>query len=447
MRVIIIGAGNTGRNLATKLCREKHHVVLVDAADAPLTEAQGELDVLAVTGHGSSPATLARAELTQCDLLVAVTDNDEVNILACLLAHHAGVRHKVARIANEEYFQPGAADPAALGIDLVINPHRECAADLAAMLRLPGTQEVVDLFDGAALAVGFTVPSDSPLYVAPLKLLPNREMLDRVRFIGARHGDEVFIPYGNTQFAIGDDVYIVGRREDIAPFLDWASPSRPVIRKVVIAGGRGLGLALARRLEAEGDLKVTLMEADAEQAERDSGLLERALVMRGDSLSNATLAEAGFDEQTAFVGALPVDESNIIACLLAQQRGACFTVAQIARPELVPIADNLSLLDRAVSPHLSMISAILHFMRGHNVTAASVLDTLPGELIETRLGPDHPWADRSIQEIKVPRGAIIAIVRRGDTFISANGSVRLQPEDRLALYALPGAVDRLKKLC
>lgn len=444
MKGIIVGAGSAGRNLAERLCHEHYDVVVVDDDPSPLDSLLEVEDLMTVVGSGSSPEVLRKAGLSDADLLVAVTDSDEVNILACIWARMAGVRHKVARITRSDFLQNGGADRLRqLGIDLSINPREECASEIAHMLRLPGTEEAIDLLEGRVLAVGFKVSADSPLLRFGLKDCLKPELLQTVRLIGLQRAGQVQIPHGDTRFMVGDDLYVVGEPARLPPFLDVVYPDRPHIRKTVIAGGGSLGLSLARLLESSG-IELTLIERDAEVAQSCADVLDRVRVERGDVLSEEIVREAGLGGDAAFVAATGDDEGNIIGCLLAQRAGASLTVAKVSKPDYVPIINNLSLLDRAVSPHLSMLNAILHFVRGKSVQSASLLHTLPGELLEMVLSNAHPWTGAAIKNLKVPAGAILATIERGGEIVVPTGDTELKPGDRLVVFALPDAIGRLE---
>jgi trk system potassium uptake protein len=404
------------------------------------------LDVLTVHGSGASPSTLARAELAKADLLVGVTSSDEVNILACTLARNAGVRHRVARVSNADFFM---ATPfftlADMGVDLAINPRRECADEIVHMLQIPGTREVVDMLGGRVLTVGLHLPENSPLAGLRLGECPDPGRLERVRLIAHMRKGLFAIPHGETDFLAGDELYITGTPRDAADFVSWASPGVTPIERAVIAGGGGLGLTIAARLEKVG-LKVVVIEQNHEQAQVCSALLTKGLVLQGNTMSRDTLNEAGFSGQTAFVAATGDDENNIISCLLAKQCGAPFTIAQVSHPEYVPVINSLHLLNRAVSTHLSLINSILHFTRGRHVKAASLLHSLPGELLELTVQPTNPWVGKAVSRLKMPRDAIIATVLRDGEVVPPTGALVLQPGDGLILFASPKSVARLKEI-
>ncbi len=442
MRILIIGAGAAGQQLATRLCQERHDVVMVDRNPAALAEMEAQLDVLTVTGTGASPATLQTAEVAKADLVVAVTNQDEVNILACLLAHAAGVTHKVARISNTDYIHSaGPFDLKPMGIDLVISQKEECAQDLFNVLRLPGTIEVVDVLDEHAVVAGIKIDMDSPMAMATLGQFPAPDLIQRIRFIAQQRAGKVEIPRGDSQFMIGDDVYLVGEPRVVSDFLRWAYPERPRFERIVIAGGGDLGFHLAHLLE-QIDVDTVILEPDDQRAGYCADRLDRALVLQVDPLDPDSFEEAGIAADTAFVAATEDDENNIICCLLAEKRGASFTAAQVTKTGYAPIINSLSLLDRAVNPYTSMINAISRFIRGAHIAAAANLYSLPGEILEVSLPPESPWANQSIAQIGALRHAIISSIMRNNKVIPATGDLVLQPGDRLVLFAQPKAAQR-----
>ncbi len=446
MRILIVGAGNAGRYLAAKLGEERHDIVIVDRDEAALNEVAAQLDIQTIAGEGSSPKVLEKAELMKTDLLVAVTDKDEVNILACAFANAAGVPHKVARVSNPDFIHAHAKfDLRKMGIDLIISQKEECADEIFTILRMPGTIEAVDMLEGRVLAVGIKVHMDSPLVMQTLKEFPRPELLQRIRFIGLVRADELLIPKGDTQLMIGDDLYFCGEPADVTAFLEWSSPEHERFEKVIIAGGGDLGLQLALRMEKTGT-PVVLIERNTERAEACSLLLDRTLVIKGDALDQETLENAGVVRGCAFAAVTGSDENNIMICLLAEKAGATFTLAQVTRPEYVPIIGSLSLLDRAVSSHMSMINAILHFVRGKNVKAAALLHKLPGELLDVALPSGHRWVDKPIRSIRIPAGVMIATVLRGPAVTAPTGDLVLRADDRLILFSLPAAVSRIEDL-
>jgi|APTNR8051073442_1049403.scaffolds.fasta_scaffold00042_30 trk system potassium uptake protein TrkA len=446
MRILIIGAGNAGRHLAGKLSEERHDIVIVDNDAAALQEIASQYDIQTIHGEGSSPRVLEEAGLSKTDLVVAVTDRDEVNILACAYAQAANVAHKVARVSNPDFIHSDARfDLRRMGIDLVISQKEECAQEIFTILRMPGTLEAVDMLEERVLAVGIKVHMDSPLVLQSLKSFSHPEMLQKVRLIALMRGDDLLVPRGDTQLMIGDDIYFVGEPPAVHEFLEWACPEHERFEKVIVAGGGDLGLQLALLLEKSG-MPVVLIEKNKERAEECSRRLDKTLVMHGDALDQETLENAGVIHGSAFVAVTGSDENNIMICLLAEKAGSTFTLAQVTRPEYVPIVSSLSLLDRAVSAHMSMINAILHFVRGKNVRAAALLHRLPGELLDVVVPGSSEWCGKAIKQQRMPAGLLVATVLRGDQVLSATGELVLQAGDRLVLFVLPQSVAKVEAL-
>jgi trk system potassium uptake protein len=446
MRILIVGAGATGRTLAVTLREMNHDVVLLDHNPEALATAEALVDVMTFVGQGASPRALDEAGIAKTDLALAVTNCDEVNILACLYAQAAGVRTKVARVSNTDYLAPSRWDWKAQGLDLIVSQSEECATEARDILRYPGAIDVVDLFERKILAIGVRVGAASPLVDRSLAELGARhEILSRSRILALLRNERMLIPRGETRIQEGDDAYVVLRAADVDTFLDWTRPARPRIRRHILAGGGGVGLTLALKMEQEGH-EVVLIERDGARADLAAEKLSRSLVLKGDAAKQDTLREAGIGSGTAFAGMTGDDELNIVSCVLAKKMGADWTVAQSGKPEYVPIIRHMQLLDRVLSPYATMINVILRFVRGRNVRAATLFQSLPGELLEVEISESSKWRARPLRDVALPGGAIVALVQRGrDVFIPA-GDFPLQAADRLAVFAEMDNASRVASL-
>lgn len=445
MRIVIIGAGNAGSQLALRLCEEKHSVIMVDADAEALAQAEAGLDILTVCGQGSNPAVLEEAQLDKSDLLIAVTDNDEVNLLSCLLAHSAGVEGKIARVTNPKYINGSPHyDLQKMGIDLVINQKQECAREVYNMLQMPGALEAFDLFAGKVMVVGFSISAMSPLLDRTPAECDRLDLLQHVRVLAIRRGDELVVPHGNTVFQRSDLVYLVGKRRDISAFFEWVCPDVKPFEKVIIAGGGDLGLMLAKFIENE--IECVLLEHDEERARYCASELNKTLILRADALTESALEESGLHERTAFVALTGDDEGNIMNCLMAQKKGAAFTVTQIARTDFIPVVEQLYLVNRVVSPYLSTTNAIVHWLRSKNVRAASLLHSLPGELLDVVVSRNGKIHHRTLREIKIPDKAIVATVIRDEEVLTATGDLMLEAGDRVLIFSHPEAVRKIKSI-
>ncbi|MBN2164417.1 MAG: Trk system potassium transporter TrkA [Pontiellaceae bacterium] len=443
MRIVIIGAGNAGRQLARRLCEEKHAVVMVDVNAQSLAQAEAGLDVLTICGQGTNPTVLEEAQVDKSDLLIAVTDNDEVNILSCLLANAAGVKGKIARVTNPDFLNGSSHyDLHKMGIDLVINQKQECAREVYNMLKIPGALEAFDLFAGKVMVAGFSVTSASPLLDRTLAECDRLDLIQSVRVIAIRRDGDLVIPHGKTVFLKKDLVYIVGQREDIVSFFSYVCPEILPFEKVIIAGGGDLGLMLAKFIEHE--VTCVLLEQDEDRARYCSAELDKTLILRADALTESALEESGLHDRTAFVALTGDDEGNIMNCLMAQKKGASFTATQIARTDFIPVVEQLYLVNRVVSPYISTTNAILHWLRSKQVRAASLLHNLLGELLDVIITSEGRLAGKCIREIKMPDTAIIATVLRDGEVVTATGDQRLVVNDRVLIFCHPDAVKKIQ---
>ena len=443
MRILIIGGGQTGGHLAEKFCEDKHDVVVIDASAQALSELDAHLDLMTVHGDGANPGVLEEADIERADMVVAVTDRDDTNILACIFARARGVGRTVAKVSSSAYMTSRHIDFTKLGVDLLVNQYDEYARDLYNVLRLPGSIEVADLLDERVMVVGMSIHMDSPLVGNSLKHFSGKEWLQKVRFVAVVRGDQVMTPHGDTTVLVGDDVYFAGEPDTVTDFMQWAWPEHKSFQRVVIAGGGELGLQLARMLEHT-RMQIVLIEQDSARADFCSAQLHRSLVIKGDALDQDTLAGIGEAGDMAYVASTGSDEHNIIGCLVAEKFGARFTAAQVGKKEYIGVINRLRLLDRIVDPHLAMINSILHFVRGSGVQAAAILARLPGELIEIKLSAKHKWAGKAIKDLKIPDGVIIVSALRAGHVRTATGDLVLAAGDCLVVYCLPDTVSKME---
>lgn len=446
MRVVIIGAGVAGKRLASRLCDEKHDVVVVDHRARPLDEIASELDVQTVLGSGISPQTLEEAGVARAGLVATVTSRDEVNILAAVFARAAGARYTAARVSNEELAAKRHVEHlSALGIDLIVNEHDESARAVLSVLNLRGAKEIIRMVEGRIQAVGTDLPSGSPLLAGPLKDFPHPDVLRNVRLIAVMREERLLMPHGDMTFEAEDTIYCVGQPAHVRMFLNVVRPSQAVVHKVVIAGGGDVGRRLARHLERT-DKQVIVIEENSERAHECSASLERSMVISGNALDRAVLDEISITRDTAIVAATGNDENNIIVCLLAKKLGACFGVALISKPEYVSIINEAKLLDRAVSPYLATMNAILRFVRGTSIQATTLLQNVPGELLEVHVSEGSELVGKMLKDMRLPRRAVVAAVVRGEVATIGTGDTALEEGDRLIVFAPMGAASKLESV-
>lgn len=440
MRILIVGGGQAGGHLAEQFCADGHDVVVVDVRQDALSGLESRLDLMTVCGSGADPEVLERADVSRADMLVAVTDRDDTNLLACIFGRERGVGKTAARVSSASYPTSRHINFSKLGIDLLVNQYEEYARELYHALRMPGSIEADELLDGRVMAVGMPVHMDSPLLGRKLKEFAGEDWIRKIRFFAIVRGDGVSAPTGESALMVGDGVYFAGEPDGVGEFMKWAWPEARRFQRVVIAGGGELGLQLARLLEGT-RMHVVLVEQDEARAAHCAERLNRAVVLQGDALDRGTLASIGPGEDMAYVAATGSDEHNLIGCMVAERHGARFTAAQVGKEEYIGVADQLRLVDRVVNPHLAMTNAILHFVRGKNVLAASILAHLPGELIELQISEGHPWAGAKVAELALPAGVILVTLLREGRVKTPTGELEMAAGDKVVVYGLPDALE------
>ena len=444
MRIIIVGAGEAGQQLAERLCEQKHEIIIIDQENEALEQGEAQFDVMTLHGSGSSPRILAEAQVDKADILVAVTGSDEANILACMYAHAAGVPHKLARVSNRDYLlNEGPLNLLDVGVDRMVCPQEENAREMMNMLMAPALEQMIDLLGGRLYAIGIELAAQSDLVGQTLRDCSDHDLISTMRILAIQRKKDVFVPDGKTVFETGDQLYIVLQPHYLQEVQDWMMPDRQRINKVIVAGGGVFGLYLTELLE-DSFKQVVLIERDESRAEYCSGVLKKTLVLRGDVLEQEALQNAGINSETAFVAVTSDDEDNIIACLLARKLGSSFTMTQIRKPEYVPVVEQLGLIDRVVSPNAALTTAVLGFIRGGNVRAAKAFKNLPGEFLDVVIKPGSKWSGQEIHALGMTKGAMIAAVLREEDVLVPVGSLQLLPDDRLIVFALTDAVPKLK---
>ncbi len=431
MQVVVIGLGEVGQNITRTLSAQGHEVTVIDQ-DADRVEAmQGELDALIIVGNGASPKFLGDLGVGEADLLCAVTQTDEANVIAALTARQLGAGHTVARVRDADYFGEDASfSRDVLGIDFVIYPERATAEDLAEAIRLPGAVHVEHFADGRLTVAESILTNRSPLIGRALR---ERAMTRPHSVIGIiREGRTVAAEPGHRP-KVGDHVLIAAAREHIGATVAHIAGRAPEVRDVVIIGAGRIGLPLARNLKTAGRFRVTLMERDAERARYVAEQLSGVTVLHEEGVGKDALLAHGVDRADAFVACSGDDRENLLAALYAKQLGAELCLSVVSREEFIPLVDALG-IDAAVSPRLVTAEAILRAVRGENVHAMHLL-VGGAEVLEVEVQIRCRAEGRTVAETdSMARTHVAAIVRDGAVLIPDAGE-RVRARDRVIVFS------------
>jgi trk system potassium uptake protein TrkA len=441
VKIVIIGAGAVGFELAHNLSTSDHDVVLVERDGAVLEHAQESLDCHFVQASGTSPAALEKIGLKDCDLFAAVTDRDEVNLVSCLTAHALGAGIKVARVRDEDYYISGHT--LFEGIDLAINPDHEAAHVIREILFRSGAREAYRFAGGKVRVVAAVVEPDSLVAGKSLGQI-NQEVGGAMALVAALVRDgETHIPNGDTVLEPEDTIYYTGTRRLVDRSLYYVHAHQEPLQKVMIVGANPMGMELARDL-VSARVKVKLVDPDPERCRIASEQLHHVLVLNIDPVDTQPLEDEGIGEMDGFVAVGRDEEVNVLSCLLARRHGARRTVCLVNRADYVELLPQLG-IDAAVSPRRSTASTIARFVKRGAVVSSQQLGFTDAEIVQYRLHQGSPAVGVPLRELRFPRDAVIGAVIKQRGVETPGGQTTLQPGDEVLVFALPSGLAALEK--
>ena len=437
MKILILGAGQVGSSAAYHLSREEaNEVTVVDVRADVLRELQDRLDIRTVVGHAAYPEVLDRAGANDADIVVALTDMDEINMVACQVAYtlfHTPT--KIARIRSAEYMNTEQLfSQEAIPIDVGISPEQLVCEYVEQLILYPGASQVLDFAGGRARLVGVIADRDGLLVgqrIATLKdHVPNTE--GRIAAI-YRHG-KAMLPDGETVIQEGDEVFFIADRKDIRVFMSEMRRMEEPVRRVVIAGGGNIGVRLALALEQTNQVKI--IERDTRRARTISEQLNRAIVLVGDAADEELLLEENVDNVDVFCALTNSEEANILSSMLAKRLGAHKVMALINRASYVDLVEAGS-IDIAISPQQVTIGSLLAHVRRGDVVKVHSLRRGAAEAIEAiahGTEKESRVVGRSIEEIELPKGTAIVALVRDDKVIIAHHDTVIETDDHVILF-------------
>lgn len=450
MQVIICGAGQVGFNIARQLSAEHNDVTVIDSAPEQVHRASDVLDVKALIGYASHPDVLEQAGAEGADMIIAVTLSDEVNMVACQIAHSLfNVPTKIARVRTRSYLEPMWADLFSrdnMPIDVIISPEYEVAQAIARRLEVPGAFEVVPFADGKVRMVGVHIIEDCPIIDTPLRQLTELFPELEIVIVGILREGRMMTPSGDDQILVGDDVYFVTSREHVGRSLAVFGSEEKEARRIVIVGAGNIGLYLAQALEnAQRNVNVKLIEINKERAQVAADQLNRAVVLNGDALDHDILREANVQEAEAVISVANEDEVNILSALLAKRAGCKRAITLINNPTYGPLINSLG-IDVFINPRATTVSTILQHVRRGRIRGLYALADGKAEVIEAEALETSGLTNVPLRELRIPAGIIIgAIVRDGEVLIPRGDTV-VRVEDRVILLALTNMVKKVEDL-
>ena len=449
MKVIICGAGQVGFNIARYLSLENNDVTVIDQSPELIGKINDSLDVQAFVGHAAHPNTLERAGAADAGMLIAVTLTDEVNMVACQVAHTLfNVPMKIARVRHQSYLNPVWADLFShdhMPIDVIISPEIEVALAIRRRLGVPGAIDMIPLVDDKVRVIGVRCEDTCPIINTPLRQLTELFPDLNIRILAIIRGDSNFIPSSNDEMKEGDDVYFVADATHVPRALAAFGHEEQQSHRLIIVGGGNIGLTLAQEIEGDDDTTARIIELSRDRARFVAESVPNTNVILGDALDAEILREAGVDSADTIVAVTEDDETNILASLLAKRYGVGRAVTLINSATYAPLITTLG-VDMAVSPRAITVSTILQHVRRGRIRSVHSLGDGFAEIIDAEVLTTSPLAGHSIQEAKLPADVIVgAIVRDGAVLIPGSETI-FETGDRVVLLASAKAVHKIEKL-
>ncbi len=437
MKILILGAGQVGRTVARHFSREEaNDVTVVDNDEDVLRELQDRLDVHTVAGNAAFPSVLEAAGAAEADILVALTNSDEVNMIACAVAYRLfRTPTKIARIRSAEYTsRPQLFSEMAIPVDVFISPEQLVTEYLEQLIHQPGAMQVLEFAAGKVRLAGARAEPGGALVGHALRELP--EHLGRVetRVVAIYRGGRTIPPEGDTVIEAGDEVFFLAAREDVRRVIDELRREDARVRRILIAGGGNIGLRLARSLERSAQIK--LIEHDPRRAQLVSEQLENTIVLAGDAADEELLIEENIDSADVFAAITNSEEANILSAMLAKRLGARKVMALVNKPSYADLIESGS-IDVAVAPQTITIGSLLAHVRRGDVVRVHSLRRGAAEAIEAVVrGEEHSSrvVGRTVEQIALPEGASIGAIVRGEQVIMAHHDTRVQSNDHLILF-------------
>ena len=444
MRILIVGAGIVGYNLAQELSHEGHDIAIVDQDPERVRRITDTLDVMAVEGNACLPSVLMKAGIKSSEMLIAVTEKDEINLLSCFLASRFEVPKRFARLRNMEFTAKDSIfSPEEIFIDQAINPGQIIVETILKILETPGVVSVAEFADGEVLLREFDVPENAPIAGKTIEDIRNITQMDSFLIVAIVRDGELVIPKDQDILQAGDRFYTLIDKEFLPFLLPMLNRTMDQVEKIIIYGATSTSTQLALALE-ENMRDVCIIEPSREKAHRAADQLTRTVVQHGSGTDMDLFNEINMKDADFFLALSHDDENNILSALLAKKYGAKRALVITHDPEYLPILDSIG-MDITINPRLITVSAILkHLRKGQVMSVFKLIED--AEVMEIGVQEDSSIANKQIGKINFPKGAIIgALLRQGEMLIP-NDEVTIEAGDSVIVVALPGTIEKIEKL-
>ncbi|MBR6395941.1 MAG: Trk system potassium transporter TrkA [Lachnospiraceae bacterium] len=450
MKIIIVGCGKVGFTIASQLSSEDHDIVIIDPNAAVISSVTDELDIMGIVGNGVSHETLMEAGVKDADLVIAVTNSDEQNLICCLIARKAGHCRTIARVRNPLYHKEVNTFMQEFGISSIINPEYLAADEISRIMQFPSAIKIDRFANGRVEMLHFKVGEDSELIDKPITYVRSN-INPNILVASVSRNDQVIIPKGDFVFEENDKVTIVGKRNDAISFFRKLGLLKNRVGSALIAGGGKISYYLAKYLLASG-VRVTIIEQKKERCEELSDMLPDAMVICGDATDQKILDEEGIKSAQGFVALTGLDEENIFMSIYAKEVNADIkTVTKINRITFKSVIDNLD-LDTVINPGVIMAENIVRYARSMSRSLSSNVEKLykledgRAEAVEFAIKDDASYTGVALSKLKFKKDTILACIYRNGAIIIPTGSDEIRKNDLVVFVFADKSVSDIKEV-
>lgn len=450
MKIIICGAGQVGYGIAERLAQEDNDVSVIDTSASLVAAISDKLDVRGYVGHGAHPDVLAQAGADQADMIIAVTLYDEINMIACEVAHSLfNVPVKIARIRAQQYLKPEYADLFSrehLPIDVAISPEIEVGKMVLRRISFPGAEDVFRFAEDSISMIAIECLADCPVTNTPLKQLSQLFPDLVATVVGVYRKGKLLVVNSGEQLEAGDLAYVICQREHVRRTLGLFGHDEQAASRIVIAGGGNIGQYVASNIEAvQPKTRVKIIEHDRTRAISLSEQLNHTIVLNGSALDQAMLNQADIADAELMVALTNNDQINILASVMAKQNGCKSSLALINNGALQEMVETLG-IDAYINPRAVTISRVLQHVRKGRIRSVYAVQQGAGEVIEAEALETSPLVGKPIRDLDLPEGIRIGAVYRAGAVLRPDGDFRVKARDRVVLLATAAAVRHVEQL-
>lgn len=442
MKIIIAGMGDVGSHLAKMLSSASHEIIVIDQSVKVLESIETLGDIVTIEGDCTTFATLKKASARKADLFIAVTHDENANILGAVLAKQLGARRVISRIDNSEYLESSNKNIfSKMGIDFMFYPERVAAREVITLLGNNETADYVDFSGGRLALVVFQLSASSVFAGLPVEEArpPGNTAF---RTVAITRNGETIIPHGGDKYLEGDFVYIITDRNSVKAVMSLSDKAAVEIKNLMILGGSRIGIHVARMLQDE--MNVKLIEYNADKAYKLAAILDSTLIINEDGRDMEAMLEEGLANMDAFVAVTGRSETNILAAMMAKRLGVKKVIAEVENMNYITLAESIG-IDSIVNKKLITASNIYSFTMNTDVQTMRYLTGTDAEVMEFIVKPNSPATKSQLKDLGFPPEAIIGGIVRGENAYIADGNLQIEASDRVVVFTLHSAVEKVSK--